>query len=110
MSKVRFGEDAKLAYVSSPLKIPVHLSQTKTDLFIGASGSAVQPAPTSTVARSINLRTNHFFDVTAWVKEVQESRQRASNRSSFVVKNYDVVKNCNVKITNFHNILLHLDT
>ena len=65
MSNVGFVEDAKAAYVSCPLKSVVDLSKTKMDTCIGASGSAVQPAPTATVAGSSDLGTNQFFDATA---------------------------------------------
>ena len=89
MSNVGFAEDAKLAYVSCPLKTVVDLSKTKMDPCIGASDSAVQPAPTATIAGSINLGTNQFFDVTALIQEVLETRHHENNRSSFVVKIYD---------------------
>ena len=55
MSNVGFSHDVKLAYVSSPLKMVVVLSKTKMDACIAASGSAVQPAPTATIAGSLNL-------------------------------------------------------
>ena len=89
MSNVGFAPDVKLAYVSSPLKIVVDLSKTKMDACFGASGSAVQPAPTATVAGSVNLGTNQFFDVTALIQKVDETRQYENNRSSFVVRIYD---------------------
>ena len=89
MSKVGFVEDAKAAYVSCPLKLVVDLSNTRMDSCIGAADSAVQPAPTATVAASINLGTNQFFDVTALIQEVQETRQHENNRSSFVVRIHD---------------------
>lgn len=75
MWNVGFAEDAKLAYVSFPIKMVVVLSKTKMDLCIGASDSAVQPAPTATVAGSISIGTNQFFDVTALIQEVQETSQ-----------------------------------
>ncbi len=89
MSNAGFTEDAKLAHVSCPLKTVVDLSKTKMDPCIGASDSAVQPAPTATIASSINLGTNQFFDVTALIQEVLETRHHENNRSSFVVKIYD---------------------
>ena len=89
MSQVGFAQDVKLAYVSCPLKTVVDLSKTKMDPCIGASGSAVQPAPTATVAGSINLGTNQFFDVTALIQKIDETRQHENNRSSFVVSIYD---------------------
>ena len=58
MSKVGFVEDAKAAYVSCPLKSVVDLSKTKMDACVGASDSAVQPAPTATVAGSTDLGAN----------------------------------------------------
>ena len=70
MSNVGFAQVVKLEYVSSPLKIVVDLSKTKMDACIGASDSAVQPAPTATVAGSVNLGTNQFFDVTALIQKV----------------------------------------
>ena len=60
-----------------------------TDSCIGAAHSAVQPAPTATVAASIDLGTNQFFDVTALIQEVQETRQHENNRPSFVVRIHD---------------------
>ena len=84
MSNVAFVEDANLSYVSCPLKIVVDLSKTKMDPCIGASDSAVQPAPTTTVAGSINLGTNQFFDVTALIQEVLETRHHENNTFSFV--------------------------
>ena len=89
MSNVGFAEDAKAAYVSCPLKTVVDLSKTKMDPCAQASGSAVQPAPTATVAGSVNLDSNQFFDVTVLIQEVHETRQHDHNRSSFVVNIYD---------------------
>ena len=89
MSKVGFVEDAKLAYISCPLKVVVDLSSTKMDACVDSPNSAVQPAPTATIAGSVDLTGNQFFDVTALVQEVQEIRQHGNNRSSFVVKIYD---------------------
>ena len=59
------------------------------DTCIGESGSAVQPAPTATVADSTDLGSNQFFDVTALIHEVKELRQHDNNRSSFVVTIHD---------------------
>jgi len=89
MSKVGFVEDAKLAYVSSPLKIVVDLSKTTMDSAIDAPNSAVQPVPLTTVAGSVDLGANQFFDITALIQEVSETRHHDNNRSSFVVKIYD---------------------
>ena len=89
MSKVCFAEDAKSRYISPPIKHVVDLSKTKLDACIEASDSAVQPAPTATVAGSTNLGTNQFFDVTALVQEVHEIRKHENNRSSFVVSIHD---------------------
>jgi hypothetical protein len=89
MSKVGFVENAKLAYVSCPLKLVVDLSSTKMDACLTAPGSAVQPAPTATIAGSAGLAGNQFFDVTALIQEVQDVRQHANNRSSFVANIYD---------------------
>ena len=89
MSNVGFAEDAKAAYVSCPLKTVVDMSKTKMDPCAEASGSAVQPAPTATVAGSVNLDSNQFFDVTVLIQEVHETRQHDHNRSSFVVNIYD---------------------
>ena len=89
MSKVAFAEDAKQQYVSAPIKHVVDLSKTKLDACIGAPDSAVQPAPTATVAGSSNLGTNQYFDVTALVQEVQDIRKHENNRSSFVVRIHD---------------------
>ena len=72
MSKVGFVDDAKVAYVSCPLKSVVDLSKTKMDACVGASDNAVQPAPTATVAGSSDLATNQFFDVTALIQEVNK--------------------------------------
>ena len=69
MSKVAFFEDANAAYVSSPLKTMVDLSNTKMELCIGAASSAVQPAPEATIAASTSLASNQFFDVTGFVQE-----------------------------------------
>ena len=98
MSNVRFVDDAKLAYVSCPLKVVVDLSSTTMDICIDYMLSAttmdflnigVQPAPTATIASSAGLAGNQFFDVTALIQEVQDIRRHANNRSSFVVKIYD---------------------
>ena len=75
MSKVNFVEDAKAAYVSCPVKLVVDLSKTTMDRCAVTTGSAVQPTPTATVAGSIDLATNQFFDVTALVQEVHETRE-----------------------------------
>ena len=89
MSNVGFVDDAKAAYVSCPLKSVVDLSKTKMEACVGASDSAVQPAPTATVADSTDLGSNEFFDVTALIHEVKEVRQHDNNRSSFVVTIHD---------------------
>ena len=89
MCNVGFVEDAKAAYVSCPLKMVVDLSKTKMDPCAEAPDSAVQPAPTATVAGSVNLASNQFFDVTALIQEVHETRHHENNRSSFVVDIYD---------------------
>ena len=86
MSNVGFVDDAKAAYVSCPLKSVVDLSKTKLEACVGASDSAVQPAPTATVAGSTDLEINKFFDVTALIQEVKEVRQHDNNRSSFCCK------------------------
>ena len=59
------------------------------DACVGASDSAVQPAPTATVAGSSDLETNQFFDVTALIQEVKTVLQHENNRSSFVVNIHD---------------------
>jgi hypothetical protein len=89
MSRVGFVDDAKLAYVSCPLKTVVDLAKTKMDACIGTSSSAVQPAPMTTIAGSINLRNSQFFDITALIQEMDETRNHDNNRSSFAVKIYD---------------------
>ena len=89
MSKVSFVEDAKLAYISCPLKVVVDLFSTKMDACVETVCSVVQPAPTTTVAESAGLGGNQFFDVTALVQEVSNVTEHANNRSSFVVKIYD---------------------
>ena len=89
MSHVVFVDNAKTAYVSCPLKSVVDLSKTKMEACFGASDSAVQPAPTATVAGSTDLGTNQFFDVTALIQEVKEVREHENNRSSFVVNVHD---------------------
>ena len=65
------------------------LSKTKMDPCIEPSDSAVQPAPTATIAGSSGLETNQFFDITALIQEVHETRHYENNRSSFVVRMHD---------------------
>ena len=89
MSKVGFVEDAKLQYVSCPLKVVVDLSSTTMDRLGEPPDSAVQPAPTATIAGSAGLAGNQFFDVTGLIQEATDVQQHANNRSSFVVKIYD---------------------
>ena len=89
MSKVVFVDDAKLAYVSSSLKIVVDLFSTKMDACVDIPNSVVQPVPMTTIAGSSNLEGNQFFDVTALVQEVSQVTNHSNNRSSFVVKIYD---------------------
>ena len=89
MSKVGLLEDAKAAYISCPLKKVVDLSKTKMDICIAPPESAVQPAPTATIAGSVGLGTNQFFDVTALIQEVHDTRQFGNNRSAFVVRIHD---------------------
>ena len=89
ISDVCFVKDAKLAYVSCPLKVVVDLSSTKMDTCVDTPSSVVQPAPTATIAGSAALAGNQFFDVTALIQEVQDIREHANNRSSFIVKIYD---------------------
>ena len=89
MSKVGFVEDAKLQYVSCPLKVVVDLSSTTMDRLGEPPDSAVQPAPTATIAGSAALAGNQFFDVTGLIQEATDVQQHANNRSSFVVKIYD---------------------
>ena len=89
MSNVCFVHDAKLAYVSSPLKVVVDLSSTKMDTCVDTPSSVVPPAPTATIAGSAGLAGNQFFDVTALIQEVLDIQEHSNNRSSFVVKIYD---------------------
>ena len=89
MSKVGFVEDAKLQYVSCPLKVVVDLSSTQMDRVGEPPDSAVQPAPTATIAGSAGLAGNQFFDVTALIQEVTDVQEHNNNRSSFVVNIYD---------------------
>ena len=89
MSKVAFVDDAKLAYVSSSLKIVVDLFSTKMDVCVDIPNSVVQPVPTATIAGSADLEGNQFFDVIALVQEVSQVTDHSNNRSSFVVKIYD---------------------
>ena len=89
MSKVGFVDNVKLAYVSCPLKVVVDLSSTTMDACVETPSSVVQPAPTATIAGSACLAGNQFFDVTALIQEVQDIKEHANNRSSFVVKIYD---------------------
>ena len=56
---------------------------------VTAPDSAVQPSPTATVAGSSGFQNNQFFDITALVQDVAETRDHAENRSSFVVKIQD---------------------
>ena len=72
-----------------PLKIVVDLSSTRMNACVEAPSSAVQPAPIATIAGSVGLAGNQFFDVTALVQEVQDVYHHNNNRSSFVVKIYD---------------------
>ena len=65
------------------------LSKTKVEACVGASDSAVQPAPTATVAGSTDLGTNQFFDVTALIQEVKQVREHDNNRSSLLVNIHD---------------------
>ena len=89
ITKVGFVEDAKVKYVSPPLKNVVDLSSTKIDLCVDADCSDVQPTPQASVAGSSSLEGNQFFDVTALVNEVQGTREHSNNRSSFVIMIYD---------------------
>ena len=89
MSKVAFVDDAKLAYVSSSLKIVVDLFSTKMDACVDIPNSVVQPVPTATIAGSADLEGNQFFDVIALVQEVSQVTDHSNNRSSFVLKIYD---------------------
>ena len=89
MSKVAFVDDAKLAYVSSSLKIVVDLFSTKMDVCVDIPNSVVQPVPTATIAGSADVEGNQFFDVTALVHEVSDVTEHSNNRSSFVTKIYD---------------------
>ena len=99
MSNVCFIDEAKLAYVSCPLKVVVDLTVTKMDTVLYPNfhtvphsdfrNSVLQPAPTATIADSAGLAGNQCFDVTALIQEVQDIRRHAHNRSSLVVKIYD---------------------
>ena len=89
MSRVGFADDAKLAFVSCSLKIVVDISKTKMDPSDGASDSAVQPAPTASVAGSSSLGTNQYFDLTALIQKVGETSQHDNNRFSLVVMIHD---------------------
>ena len=89
MSKVAFVDDAKLAYVSSPLKTVVDLFSTKMDVCVDIPNSVVQPVPTATIAGSADLEGNQHFDVIALVQEVSQVTDHSNNRSSFVLKIYD---------------------
>jgi len=65
MSRGAFVTDAKIAYVSAPLKYVVNLAKTKMDAVLQGQHSAAQPLPTSTVAGS---GANQCFDVVALVQ------------------------------------------
>ena len=47
------------------------------------------PAPTATIAGSAGFAGKQFFDVTAFIHDVQDVRRHANNKSSFVVQIYD---------------------
>ena len=89
ISRVSFADDAKLQYVSCPLKLVVDLCSTKLDAVVNAPSSVVQPAPKNTVAGCAELTGNQFFDLIALIHEVLPVREHANNRSSFVLKIYD---------------------
>ena len=56
---------------------------------IGAYDDTLHLAPAATVAGSVNLGTKQFFDVTALMQDVSETRHHGNRRSCFVVKIYD---------------------
>ena len=89
MSNVGFVDNAKLEYVSCPLKVVVDLGSTTFDACVERPSSVVQPAPTATIAGSAGLAGNQFFDVTALIQETQDIKEHANNRSSFGVMIYD---------------------
>ena len=110
MGKVGFADDAKPAYVSCPLKLVVDLSKTRMDTVIGAEDTAVQPTPTLTIASSSSLGKNQFFDVTALVQDMTETREHAENRSSFVVTLYDGSQDTDKKKVKTMPMTLYFDT
>ena len=110
MSNVALVQDAKLQYVSSPLKIVVDLSKTKMDACVGAPASAVQPAPTATVASSVNIATDQCFDVTALIQKVGETRHHENNRSSFAVWIYDGSVDNDTQKTKVMPLTVYFDT
>jgi len=89
MSKVGLIEGAKKEYNSCPIKRVVDLSKTTLDPGSRASDSAVQPAPTTTVAECIRIGTPQFFDISALIQEVGPLRIHDNNRSSFLVTIHD---------------------
>ena len=110
ISDVCFVKDAKLAYVSCPLKVVVDLSSTKMDTCVDTPSSVVQPAPTATIAGSAALAGNQFFDVTALIQEVQDIREHANNRSSFIVRIYDGSIDPDTKKVKVMPLRLYFDT
>ena len=96
MSQISFTPDAKTQYINAPLKFSIDLSSTTmTPTSAGqpaaskeTQGSAVQPAPSTTVAKCSNLGANQFFDVTALVQDVGETHA-GQDRSSFLVTIFD---------------------
>ena len=83
------ASSSEVSYASCPLQIVVDLSSTRMDACVEKPASAVQPAPTATIAGSTDFADNQFFDVTGLIQEVQEIRQHNNDRSSFIVKIYD---------------------
>ena len=89
MSNVHLLEDARTSYISCAYKFVVDLSSTKMDICVETPSGVVQPAPSCSVAGSASLDGNQFFDVTALILKVDDIREHANNRSSFVVRIFD---------------------
>ena len=88
-SKVKLMDDQKTKYISCPIKTVVDLGSTIIDECVEGQSSAVQPAPQGLIATSEELQSDQFFDITALVHNVDETKDATNNRSFFTVGLYD---------------------
>ena len=73
ISKVALDAEIKQEYLSTPVKICVHLEKTACNPVLQSRG-AIQPAPNLSCAECVEIKQRCAFDITALIARVSEPR------------------------------------